>query len=168
MFQTNGEMFVSELINDRFQILQSKINKEYFIYDATKGDNLRERGESNTLYFKNLDNAMNHLNVKEVKKLQYIQPKKEIVVAPKPAAVVMAPAASPTVTEAPMVAKAPMAVKTSGRKPSAFSMLIELLKTTKNDDDTIIVLVKGAFPDSNYNASMVKFHRKRLVTEGVI
>jgi len=162
MLQTNGEMFVSELINDRFQILQSKINKEYFIYDATKGDNLRERGESNTLYFKNLDNAMNHLNVKEVKKLQYVQPKKEIVVAPKPAAVVVAPTASPTVTEAPMVAKV------SGRKPSAFSMLIELLKTTKNDDDTIIVLVNGSFPDSNYNASMVKFHRKRLVTEGVI
>ena len=159
MLQTNGEMFVSELINDRFQILQSKINKEYFIYDATKGDNLRERGESNTLYFKSLDNAMNHLNVKEVKKLQYIQPKKEIAVAPKPAAVVVAPVA-------PAVTKVPVAVKISGRKPSAFSMLIELLKTTNNDDDVIIVLVKGAFPDSNYNASMVKFHRKRLAAEG--
>lgn len=55
--QRNYEgLYVSELIEDRYQILQSSVNKEFFIYDHSKESNIVSNTDS-ILYFDSIEAA---------------------------------------------------------------------------------------------------------------
>ena len=196
VIQNNGENYVSELINDRYQILKSDINKEFFIFDAVKDDNLRERGDSATWYFKTIEGALSFLNVKNVD----IKPLNNIVSQPKTEEVIIMDnvntatmdevmnevevissavvrelnlphflpnatvrdAEFETVVEEPAPVVTETIIEKKGRKPSAFGLMIKLIKETDMNDADILAEVQKQFPDSKYHVSMVKHHRKKL------
>jgi len=60
--QINGEnLFVSEVISDRYQILESTINHEFFVWDTVRGDNLRNK-DGSILYFAAAEAARHYVS----------------------------------------------------------------------------------------------------------
>lgn len=57
--------YVSELIKDRYQVMESTLTREFFVWDAKSDDNLRAR-DGSILYFKNKMDAMNHISKNKI------------------------------------------------------------------------------------------------------
>jgi hypothetical protein len=53
--------YVSELIKDRFQVMESTLTREFFVWDSTMQNNLRAR-DGSILYFKTKTDAKNHIS----------------------------------------------------------------------------------------------------------
>lgn len=141
VMQTAGDgKYSSELINDRFQILESWLyDDKYYIYDHKTEDNIVDSQQSTMLF-----------STKEVA-LNYIQTLSNNKVA-------SSGKAGSRIKTAAMRVK-----KQSSRGESALSYLKELIQTTDWDDNSIAISVRERFPTSNYNHSMVKYNRKKLV-----
>jgi len=52
--------YVSELIKNRFQVMESTLTREFFVWDNTMQNNLRAR-DGSILYFKTQKDAKNHI-----------------------------------------------------------------------------------------------------------
>lgn len=134
---TKPGAYVSELIDGRYQVLESSFYEgQYFIFDHQADQIIRDKKGDNFELFSDLNAARHFIGAGAVvvkKKGQRIKGEKK-----------------------------PAYVK-KGRKESALSYMKSLLTMNplKNDEE-IVLLVKNKFPDSNYNASMVKFNRKKL------
>lgn len=134
ILQENNGRYVSDLINDRYQVLESTlIDNEYYVYDLI-GDTIpfRENDNSITL-FKSVDSAIKRINNVKEKRITNSEPIKSVL-------------------------------KKKVRGESALSYMKELISTTDLNDNEIADKVKERFPESNYNHSMVKFNRKKLAT----
>ncbi len=128
--------YVSELIDGRYQVVESKLMGAFSIFDH-KSEILLRSKKGDVIETWPTANAARHFigagAIVEKKKGQRIAG-----------------------------TKAPAYVK-KGRKESALSYMKELLtKQSQLTDEKIVRMVKDKFPDSNYNASMVKFNRKKL------
>lgn len=135
---TKPGAYVSELIDGRYQVLESSFYEgQYFIFDHQTDQIIRDKKGDNFELFSDLNAARHFIGAGAVvvkKKGQRIKGEK----------------------------KATGYVK-KGRKESALSYMKELLtKQSQLTDEKIVHMVKDKFPDSNYNASMVKFNRKKL------
>jgi hypothetical protein len=53
--------YVSELIKNRFQVMESTLTREFFVWDSTMQNNLRAR-DGSILYFKTQKDAKNHIS----------------------------------------------------------------------------------------------------------
>jgi hypothetical protein len=53
--------YVSELIKNRFQVMESTLTREFFVWDNTMQNNLRAR-DGSILYFKTQKDAKNHIS----------------------------------------------------------------------------------------------------------
>jgi len=62
ILQTNMPgYYVSELIQNRFQVMESTLTREFFVWDNTMQNNLRVR-DGSILYFKTQKDAKNHIS----------------------------------------------------------------------------------------------------------
>ena len=62
ILQTNMPgYYVSELIKNRFQVMESTLTREFFVWDNTMQNNLRAR-DGSILYFKTQKDAKNHIS----------------------------------------------------------------------------------------------------------
>jgi hypothetical protein len=53
--------YASELIKNRFQVMESTITREFYVWDSTMQDNLRAR-DGSILYFETQKDAKNHIS----------------------------------------------------------------------------------------------------------
>lgn len=138
--------YVSELIDGRFQVMESRTARAHVIFDHEQGILIRNKKGDMFETWPDVNAARHFIGAGAI-----------VVKAPR-----KSKADKPA--KAPKVAgeKKPAYVK-KGRKESALSYMKELLMSHGNTTDQAIAdLVKKKFPDSNYNASMVKFNRKKL------
>lgn len=128
-------LYVSELIKDRYQILESEFFPcHYYVYDLILEDIPFRGNDNSVMLFSSVKSAMNRIDgVKEVKQK----------------------ASHPN--------KTPMK-KGRTRGESALSYMKELLTTRgmELNNEAISKMIKERFPDSNYGPPMVKFNRKKL------
>ncbi len=134
--------YVSELIDGRFQVLESRTTQCFVIFDHEAGILMRNKKGDFFETFPNANAARHFIGagaiVEKTRKTTVVKPAKE----KKPAA----------------------AYVKRGRKESALSYMKELLKDPANTNDVLVAAaVHKKFPNSNYNASMVKFNRKKLM-----
>ena len=62
ILQTNMPgYYASELIKNRFQVMESTITREFYVWDSTMQNNLRAR-DGSILYFKDKKDAKNHIS----------------------------------------------------------------------------------------------------------
>ena len=52
--------YASELIKNRFQVMESTITREFYVWDSIMQNNLRAR-DGSILYFKTQKDAKNHI-----------------------------------------------------------------------------------------------------------
>lgn len=136
--------YVSELIEGRFQVLESRTANCFVIFDHEAGILMRNKKGDFFETFPNANAARHFIGAGAI--VEKAPRKSKVAKAPKVAG----------------EKKATGYVK-KGRKESALSYMKELLKSHSNTTDQAIAdMVKKKFPDSNYNASMVKFNRKKL------
>lgn len=134
ILQTNDGKFVSDLINDRYQVLESNfVPGKFYVYDLVSDViPFREKDNSVTV-FNTVDSAMKRINGVKEKRIANSEPVKTV------------------------------AKKGKTRGESALSYLKSLIVEQGNlSNEEIAKMVKDRFPDSNYNHSMVKFNRKKL------
>jgi len=129
--------YVSELIDGRYQVLESSFYEgKYVVFDHQTQVIIRDKKGDFFEMFSDVNAAR---------------------------AFVGAGAIPVKKTRAGKIIKSSGGYVKKGRKESALSYMKELLMTHGNTTDQAIAdLVKKKFPDSNYNASMVKFNRKKL------
>lgn len=153
-------LYTSDVIGGRYQVLESDVFRgSYFVYDLTKDDMLRQR-DGSTKYFDDVAGAM--AVAEGATPSDTAKPAKEPK-APKPAK--EPKVKEPKVTE-PKPAKEPKAAEPKGKKPSANSMIIELIKTTKMTDDEISAEVLKIFPDCKTTKPYDVKYRRRKVEAG--
>ena len=135
--------YSSEIINDRYQVLESEVLRgSFYIYDHGKDDILRAR-DGSCQYFDVLEDAMVVVTQVSPPKASRV---KTCTNEPKPVKVkVDKPAGEP-------------------REPrkSLKGMIIELIKSGKTDEE-VFELVKAEFPDrEKFKLIDVKYQRKHL------
>jgi len=134
-------LYVSDIINERYQVLESEAFKgSYFVYDLVKDDMIR-RQDGGCNYFETLDAAMavaTGLGM-VAKAIKVKQPKPEKIA----------------------VAKQP-------KKGSANGTIIELIKTTQMTDDEISAEVMRLFPDCKTCKPYDVKYRRRKVEAGAL
>lgn len=134
--------YVSELIDGRFQVLESRTSRCFVIFDHEQGILFRNKKGDFFETFTDVNAARAFIGagaiaVKPARKSKAVK----VAGEKKPAAVYVK----------------------KGRKESALSYMKELLKDPANTNDVLVAAaVHKKFPESNYNASMVKFNRKKL------
>jgi hypothetical protein len=143
-------LYVSDLIAGRFQVLESSTNRNYFyIYDHTKEENQRNR-DGSTMYFTNPADATAHV----VEAFNHVKHTKE----PKPAK-----EPKTTETKEPKPAKEPKATESKPKKGSAHGTMVELIRTTQMTDDEIAAEAARLFPDCKICTPYgVKYRRRRV------
>lgn len=134
--------YVSELIDGRFQVLESRTVQCYVIFDHEQGILIRNKKGDFFETFTNVNVARAFIGAGAIVEKPSRKAKSPKVAGEKKPAV---------------------AYVKKGRKESALSYMKELLKDPANTNDVLVAAaVHKKFPDSNYNASMVKFNRKKL------
>lgn len=133
--------YCSELIAGRYQVLESRTARCFVIFDHEGGILMRNKKGDFFETFENANAARLFIGAGAIveKKRKARQPNGVAFVEKKPAYV------------------------KKGRKESALSYMKELLTNQSAlTNEKIVGMIKERFPDSNYNASMVKFNRKKL------
>jgi len=135
-------LYVSDIINDRYQILGSEAFKgAYFVYDLVKDDMIRRR-DGGCNYLDSLDAAMDVVNglgpVAKTAKVK--QPKPEKVKKPK-------------------TAKA--ASDGKGRAGSKLTFIRDLIRKGGTDVD-VFKLFREQYPSSTYSFKTVSILRKDM------
>ena len=148
-------LYVSDIINERYQVLESEAFKgSYFVYDLVKDDMIR-RQDGACNYFETLDAAMAVATglgmVAKVVKVK--QPKVEKIKEPKAAGKRDEPEA---------------AGRPKPKKGSANGTIIELIKTTQMTDDEISAEVMRLFPDCKTCKPYDVKYRRRKVEAGAL
>lgn len=133
-------LFTSDVIADRYQVLESDIFKgSYFIYDHTKDDIIRGR-DGSTIYYDSQDQAMNEVPNGAVKAYG---------------------------TKAPRVSKVAKEPKApTEKRVSVHSTIVDLIKTTEMTDEEISAKITELFPDSKLGKIVDVRYRRRKVAAG--
>jgi hypothetical protein len=140
------ELFTSELISDRFQVLESEILRgSFFVFDH-QTDDIRRAADNSTVYFDTVEAAMASIS-----------------------GVVTAAVKSPRQPKAPKVAKvrepkAPAEAKAP--RASAHSTIVELIKTTELTDEQISAKVQEMFPGNKTTKVIDVAYRRKKVVKG--
>lgn len=144
-------LFTSDVIADRYQVLESDIFKgSYFIYDHTKDDIIRGR-DGSTIYYDNRDQAMAEVpngitNTSGTK-------------APRVPKVTKAPVVKEP--KEPKVAKAP-----TEKRVSVHGIIVELIKTTELTDEEISAKIMTDFPEYKCGRVIDIRYRRRKIAAG--
>jgi hypothetical protein len=135
-------LYVSDVIDDRFQVLESDVIKgSFLVYDGIKDDIVRAK-DGSTQYFDTLESAMI-----VAEGLTPVQKTKREPKDTKPIKVPVIKTSS----------------KPKTRKPSANSMIIELIKTTELSDEEISTKVLEVFADCKFITPYgVKYRRRKI------
>ena len=151
IMQTAREgLYASDVIGGRYQVLESDVFRaSYFVYDLAKDDMLRSR-DGSCKYFDDLTSAM------------------AVAEGATPAEAPRKAKAPKTVKEPkePKAAKEPKSTEPKVKKPSANSMIIDLIKTTKLSDDEISAEIVKNFPDCKTCKPYDVKYRRRKVDAG--
>lgn len=146
-------LYTSDIINERYQILESEAFKgSYFVYDLVKDDMIRRR-DGGCNYLESLDAAMavaTGLGM-VAKAVKVKQPKVEKTAAVK----------APKEPKAPKVAGEPKA-----KRPSVGTTMGDLIKTTQLTDEEISAELLKLFPDSKSCKPYDVKYRRRLIAAG--
>ena len=146
-------LYTSEIIGNRYQVLESDVFKgSYFVYDLVKDDMLRSK-DGSCKYFDDLAAAM---TVAEGS-----TPAEAAKVRTKQLKVTTEPSVKPV-----KVVKAKAPTEPKGKRPSANTMILELIKTTKMTDEEISAEVLKAFPDCKTTKPYDVKYRRRKVEAG--
>lgn len=153
-------LYTSAVIGGRYQVLESDVFRgSYFVFDLSKDDMLRSK-DGSCKYF---DDAAAATAVAEgsvpAESTKAAKPAKE------PKVKADKPAKEPKV-KADKPAKEPKTTEPKGKKPSANSMIIELIKTTKLSDEEISAEVLKLFPDCKTTKPYDVKYRRRKVGAG--
>lgn len=147
-------LYASDVIGGRYQVLESDVFRaSYFVYDLAKDDMLRSR-DGSCKYFDDLASAMAVAEGAAPAEA----PKTKVAKEPK------APKA-PKAAKEPKVAE-PKSTEPKVKKPSANSMIIDLIKTTKLSDDEISAEIVKLFPDCKTCKPYDVKYRRRKVDAG--
>ena len=146
-------LYTSEIIGNRYQVLESDVFKgSYFVYDLVKDDMLRSK-DGSCKYFDDLASAMTVAEGSTPAETTKVRAKQLKV------------ATEPTVKPV-KVAKAKAPTEPKGKRPSANTMILELIKTTKMTDEEISAEVLKAFPDCKTTKPYDVKYRRRKVEAG--
>ncbi len=153
--QTTREgLYVSDIIGARYQVLESDVfHGSYFVYDLVKDDLLRSR-DGSCKYFDDVASAMAVADGAAPAEVS------------KTSKALKAPKGSKEPKE-PKVAE-PKSTEPKVKKPSANSMIIDLIKTTKLSDDEISAEIVKLFPDCKTCKPYDVKYRRRKVDAGEI
>jgi hypothetical protein len=148
-------LYVSDIINERYQILESEVFKSsYFVYDLVKDDMIRSN-DGSCKYFDSLDSAMavaTGLGM-VAKAVKVKQPKPEKIKEPKAAG---------------KRDELQAAGRPKPKKGSANGTIIELIKTTQMTDAEISAEVMRLFPDCKTCKPYDVKYRRRKVEAGAL
>ena len=147
-------LYTSEIIGNRYQVLESDVFKgSYFVYDLVKDDMLRSK-DGSCKYFDDLAAAMTVAEGSTPAEAAKIRTKQLKV------------ASEPSVKPVKVVKAKPAATGPKAKRPSANTMIIELIKTTKLTDEEISAEVLSAFPDCKTTKPYDVKYRRRKVEAG--
>jgi hypothetical protein len=148
ILQKNGDRFASELINDRYQVLESSsYDGQYYVYDLVE-DVIPYRNTDNSIMtFESVEAATRRINNEK----------------PNSGNSARERTVKRMVQEVSNKIKKTIVKRESTRGATALSCLKDYLKANPEmTDGEIAEKVKEAFPDSSYNHSMVKYNRKKM------
>lgn len=137
VLQTAGSgRYASELIRDRYQVLESTVGG-FYIWDNVRGDNLRNK-DGSTMTFETSDSARGFAD----------------------GTVTSASKTKPA--KAPKAPKAKLARESKVKVPrkSANGLIHELIDTTDLTDEEIFARMVAEFPGKTYTVSLVKRVRR--------
>jgi len=149
-------LYTSDIINERYQVLESEAFKgSYFVYDLVKDDMIRRR-DGGCNYLESLDAAMAIVDGLGMvaKAVKVKQPKAEKIAAVK----------EPKVPREPKAAKALDEPK--AKRPSVGTTMGDLIKTTQLTDEEISVELLKLFPESKSCKPYDVKYRRRLIEAG--
>lgn len=152
MQKSGPGLYASDLIDGRFQVLQSSaIRSNFYIYDHTKDDNLRNR-DGTVMHFADSESAMAHLvapaAVKAVKAAKPVkEPKVKVEKAPRKARIV-------TAGEVDVRER-------KERKGSMLSVIRSLIRKG-GDDEAVFKELKELHPNATYGLKTVAILRKEM------
>lgn len=151
---TREGLYVSDIIGDRYQVLESDIIRgSYIVFDLKSEDILRSK-DGSTVYFDTMDAATNVANG-AVAPLTKTKRTKSVTRDIKK----------------PRVSSESDSKKNTSAKPkkgSANGMIIELLKTTSMTDDEISAEVSKSYPDCKTCKPYDVKYRRRKVEAGAL
>ena len=139
--------YVSDLINDRYQVMQSSgISSIFFVYDHAKEDNIRERN-GNMLHFDSADAAMKYIT-NPTASVKQKQTQKEKVVT--------------TNTRKARASTREVDVRErKERKGSMLSVIRSLIRKGGTDEEVFAEL-KALHPEATYGVKTVGILRKEM------
>ena len=162
----SDNLYVSDLIDGRFQVLESSAIRNYFyIYDHAKDETQRNR-DGSTLYFIDAEAAMTHLAGAPAPVKPAKAPKAPK--APKPAKAEKEPKAEkPAKAEkAPRKARAVTAgevdVRERKERPGSMLSVIRGLIRNGGDDETVFKELKALHPAATYGLKTIAILRKEM------
>lgn len=162
----SDNLYVSDLIDGRFQVLESSAIRNYFyIYDHAKDETQRNR-DGSTLYFTDAEAAMAHLAGAPAPVKPAKAPKAPK--APKPAKAEKEPKAEkPAKAEkAPRKARAVNAgevdVRERKERPGSMLSVIRGLIRNGGDDEAVFKELKALHPAATYGLKTIAILRKEM------
>lgn len=146
------DRYTSEIIGGRYQVLESDVfRKSYFVYDLVKDDILRSRDNS-CRYFDDLSEATS------------VAEGSALAVATKVRAKQLKVTGDQTAVK--VVKEKPAATEPKAKRPSANSMMINLIKTTEMTDEEISVEVHKVFTEYKGAKPYDVKYARRLIAAG--
>jgi hypothetical protein len=147
-------LYTSDIIGGRYQVLESDVFRgSYFVYDLIKDDMIRSR-DGSCKYFEDVASAMTVAEGSTPAETTKVRAKQLKVTS------------EPTVKPVKVVKEKPVATEPKAKRPSANTMIIELIKTTKLSDEEISVEVLKVFPDCKTTKPYDVKYRRRKVEAG--
>lgn len=155
MQRSMPDLYTSDLIDGRFQVIQSSaIRSNFFIYDHTKDDNLRNR-DGTVMHFATAEDAHAHLSAPAAP-------------ATKPAKQAKAPKApkEPKAEKAPRKARAvtvgAVDVRPRKERPGSMLSVIRSLIREGGSDEEVFAKLKEQHPGATYGIKTVAILRKEM------
>jgi hypothetical protein len=159
-------LYVSDLIDGRFQVLESSAFRNYFyIYDHAKDETQRNR-DGSTLYFTTSADALAHLAgtpvatkpSKAEKAPKALKPAK----AEKPAKEPKAPKAEKAPRKARVVTAGEVDVRERKERPGSMLSVIRGLIRKGGDDEAVFKELKELHPTATYGLKTIAILRKEM------
>ena len=159
-------LYVSDLIDGRFQVLESSAFRNYFyIYDHTKDDNLRNR-DNTVLYFTDPAAAVAHLTgapaVVKPAKTEKAPKAPKPAKAEKPAKEPKAPKAEKAPRKARVVTAGEVDVRERKERPGSMLSVIRGLIRKGGDDAAVFAELKELHPTATYGLKTIAILRKEM------
>lgn len=162
----SDNLYVSDLIDGRFQVLESSAIRNYFyIYDHAKDETQRNR-DGSTLYFTDAEAAMAHLAGAPAPVKPAKAPKAPK--APKPAKAEKEPKAEKpakaekALRKARAVTAGEVDVRERKERPGSMLSVIRGLIRNGGNDETVFKELKALHPAATYGLKTIAILRKEM------